>query len=268
MFAIAYDRLKCGMWIPYNISVNYPVSQYSYLFVGGPAGRKGYFAPVEKALQSYGVPTRAINRVAIDYTATTLRSARKLFKAVNYTYSVAMNEQPVVLVVHSQAMVPVHAYLSLFPEAGQQVHAVIAYNPIWAGSVLADNVNGLPDAVAAVAKSNGITAATVKDITYASRKEMVRSFPLDFNSFRVLVAGTSVVQSKDYAASIPYLRRYSKSINDGVLALEDQLIPGARAVLLDKVDHDDLVYPSAATAAYNSTIAAQAMLYTLFKLSP
>jgi len=194
-------------------------------------------------------------------------NARKLFKLVNTAFY-AKAEQPIIIVVHSQGIVPVHAYLALYPEAASQVHAVLAYNPIWGGSVIADNIAGLPADVQKLAAGQGLTGATAKDVTYKSRQEMVRSFPLDFNSFRVMVAATHLQASKEFLPSLQYLRKYSKTVSDGIITLQDQIIPGARAVMLDKLDHDDLVYASPATAPVNSTVAAQAMLYTLFKLTP
>lgn len=267
MYTIAYDRLKCGMWSATNISLNYPVAQFSYVLVGGAGARAGLFQPVTHALGTYGVPGFAIQQANLNFAGSTLGSARKLFKLVNATYY-AKAEQPIILVVHSNAIVPVHAYLALYPEAASQVHAVLAYNPIWGGSVIADNIAGLPADVQKIAASQGVTAATAKDITYKSRQEMIRSFPLDFNSFRVVVAATHLQASKEFLPSLQYLRKYSKSISDGVITLQDQLIPGARAVVLDKLDHDDLVYATPATSPVNSTVAAQAMIYTLFKLTP
>jgi hypothetical protein len=267
MYSIAYDRLKCGMWVPANISLNYPVAQFSYILVGGPAGKPGLFQPVQAALETYGVPKFAVQVPGLDYSESTLGTARKLFQLVNTTFY-AKAEQPIILVVHSQGIVPVHAYLALYPEAASQVHAVLAYNPIWGGSVIADNIAGLPADVQKLAAGQGITASTAKGVTYKSRQEMVRAFPLDFNSFRVIVAATHLQASKEFLPSLQYLRKYSKTVSDGIITLQDQIIPGARAVMLDKLDHDDLVYTSPATAPVNSTVAAQAMLYTLFKLTP
>ncbi len=269
LYTVAYDRIKCKMWQPVNISQNYPIKEYTYVVVGGTDGGKGYFEPIGTALRSYGVPKESVLVAPINYAIPTVKNADAFFKQLNNTYFNVLKEQKFIIFAHGQGMVQVHAVLSLYPTAASMIHGVIGINPVWGGSVIASNFKGLPADVEKVAKSLGLTELAAADIGYPSRQSLIRSFPIDYNAARVLVIATHKEKAdKKYEVTTKYIREYTKEINDGFVALTDQIVPGGRAIMLGNLDHDDLVFPSAKDAPVDATLAAQAYIYTFFKATP
>jgi len=268
LYALAYDRYKTCKWVPANVSVKFPIKEFTYVLVGGPQARKDYFGPVRKALENYGVPKENCITASVQWNLGVNKSAEVLFKAINHTFFNVLKEQRIVIIAHSVGVIPVHAMLTANNTAASLIHGVIAINPVWGGSYIADNYKGLPADVSKVVQAQGIPAGVLAQATYGARKQAVRAFPLDYNSFRAMVIATHIEKSKDFAATVSYLKKYSKEINDGVVALSDQVIPGGRAVILNNLDHDDLVYPTDKTAATDSVVAAQSYIYSFFKATP
>jgi len=260
--------LKQKIWSPVNITLAYPIREYTYVLVGGYNTLNRYMDPVAEALVSYGVGRNQIIRAPINYKASTLESAKVLFNLLNTTYWNVFKEQKIIFVTHSNGVIPVHALYALFPDARAMIHGLISLNPTWGGSVIASNYGGLPKDVLAAAKGFGLKGRTVNDISYNARREFVRAYPVDYNEMRVLVLATHAAKpSARYVATSKYVSLYSKEINDGVLSLSDQIVPGGRVVLVSDCDHEQLVYPSA-SLINNPLLSAQSYIYTFFKVTP
>lgn len=268
LYSLAYDRFKTCKWAAVNVSAKFPIKEFTYVLVSGPQMRKGYFEPIEKALANYGVPKTSIIRPAINWNVNSNTSAEALFKSLNNTFYNVLKEQRMVIIAHSAGIIPVHAMLTGNNTSASIVHGVIAINPIWGGTYLAENAQGLPADVSKTFKEVGLPSQVIAESTYTARQKAVRGFPLDYNSFRAMVIATHIEKSKEWDATIGYLKKYSKEINDGVVALSDQIIPGGRAIIIGNMDHDDLVYPTEKNAATDSVMAAQSYIYSFFKATP
>lgn len=262
LFSVAYDRIKVKAWLLPNISDAYGIRDHTYVIVPGALSGKQYLAPIQNALAQYGVPAQQIVVAHMDYRRPTLDNAKILFNTVNSTFD-KFKQQDIVVITHSNGVIPIHAMYALFNQSIPMIHGVIAYQPIWGGSdIVADP--GLK--LAANQIFHG--AASLTDLSYKSRHEFVRLYPVPYNRFRMLTVSTHTNKPSAPFAATTFGLKKTAGLNDGVVPLVDQLVPGARAIIVENADHAALVFPSTAKCAWDSTLFAQATLYTLFKQTP
>lgn len=270
LYSLAYERIDKKVFNPFLISKNYNIRGYTYVLVPGfgQASNNKYFKPVESALESFGVHPMQVKTLHIDYEhKSTIDNAAHVFKAMSEIFT-TLHNQTIVVVTHANGIVPFHAAYALYPEMASFVHGVIPLNPVWGGSVLATRAMPAQYSLDAAAVGFKNTSVALNELTYGSRMEFVRKYPVDYNALRIMTVSTHDEQPVGaLAKTTAYIKAVTKELNDGVTTLSDQLIPGSRTLLLS-LGHNDLVLPVVPDYKFNQITAIQSVFYTFFKTTP
>lgn len=211
-----------------------------------------------------GLSTNNWNRVGIPYLDENLRAlrargleARRLGiktengVAANARYIAAeirkeaARGKKVVVMAHSKGGTDTTAAIALEPDLARSVLGVIAIQPVYGGSYVADFVAGqrqLRGTMALVFEQvfKGERAA-VLDLTHEARADFVKAHPYPASRVPTVVVRSSF----DRRASLSTLYAPQKLIeqtknepSDGLVTPADQSVPGAKATIdLDDLDH-------------------------------
>jgi pimeloyl-ACP methyl ester carboxylesterase len=213
-------------------------SSYSYLLVPGLLSDHypGYMADNAKALRDAGL---TVHVARVQTQATVEQNAKIIRDAV---LEAARDGRKVVLIGHSKGGVDATAAVSLYPEIRPQVRALIAMQPAFGGSIIANDL--LESTLAPLARGTvstlfGGDENALMDVTYASRKRFLADHPYPPDVDTVALATSRFSPRSLLSPLEQYLKLRYGAASDGFLATEDQVIPGARVVRLDGVDHAD-----------------------------
>ncbi|MBF5045156.1 MULTISPECIES: lipase [Myxococcaceae] len=211
--------------------------EHQYLLLRGLLGDElpGYFEDNVGRLVRRGLDVR---EVAVDtegaLSANVLRVCEALRDAVYFGRSV-------VLVGHSKGAVEAMAALALHPELRGPVRALVALQAPYGGSPIANDLITIPrlrrlvDTVMPCVFQG--QSVSVEDFTYAERMRFVRAHPYPTEIPTVALATSRGSPLSLLAPVARYTRRRYGWASDGFVVPEDALVPGARVVRLDDVDH-------------------------------
>ena len=211
--------------------------EHQYLLLRGLLGDAlpGYFEDNVGRLVRRGLDVR---EVAVDTEgalgANVARVREALRDAVYFGRSV-------VLVGHSKGAVEAMAALALHPELRGPVRALVALQAPYGGSPIANDLITIPrlrrlvdTVMPCVFQGQSIS---VEDFTYAERMRFVRAHPYPAEIPTVALATSRDSPLSLLAPVARYTRRRYGWASDGFVVPEDALVPGARVVRLDDVDH-------------------------------
>ena len=211
-----------------------------------------------------GLSTNNWNRVGIPYLDENLRAlrargieARRLgvktengvaanarYIAAEIRKEAALGKQ-VVVMAHSKGGTDTTAALALEPGLAALVRGVIAIQPVYGGSYVADLVAGqrqLRGTMALVFEQvfKGERAA-VLDLTHEARAAFVAAHPYPAKRVPTVVVRSSFDRRASLStlyAPQKLIERTQNEASDGLVTPADQTIPGARATIdLDDLDH-------------------------------
>lgn len=192
-----------------------------------------------RALEARGLSAR---RVAIKTEDGVAKNA--LFMAEEIRREAAAGKR-VVILAHSKGGTDVTAALALYPDLRASVVGVIAIQPVYGGSYVADLVAANkvlrgPMALVFEQVFKGQREAVI-DLTHASRAAFVAEHPYPAAEVPTVVIRSSFERKLSRSSLWPpenYITARHKVANDGLVSVEDQRIPGAdRELFLDDLDH-------------------------------
>jgi hypothetical protein len=272
-FQAWFDRAaRHKLSIPDEVRRN--AAKYQYVFINGLdiGFMPGCFVQNAKELRALGVPAEAIHIVepsSRETVAESTRSVRTRIKAI-----AAKRPEKLVLIGHSRGACAALAFALESPRfVARHVEALFLVQGPFGGTALADYVVGegaaidrrMPPVARIAGQAIGrLESRAIKQDKHAVVASMTRRSSNDFwedllersaEAIPVVAPRTFYVTSRTGPARHPLFQRVTASYlgtyygpNDGVIALEDQSLPGLGTVLavLD-VGHTDLTYrfPSA-----------------------
>lgn len=192
-----------------------------------------------RALEARGLSAR---RVAIKTEDGVAKNA--LFLAEEIRREAAAGKR-VVLMAHSKGGTDVTAALALYPDLRPSVVGVIAIQPVYGGSFVADLVaeNKVlrgPMALVFEGVFKGQREAVI-DLTHESRAAFVAAHPYPADEIPTVVIRSSFERTLSKSSLWPsenYITARHKVDNDGLVSVADQRIPGAaRELFLADLDH-------------------------------
>ncbi|MGE0706503.1 MAG: hypothetical protein AB7N76_15635 [Planctomycetota bacterium] len=198
-----------------------------------------YLDENQRALRARGLEAR---RLAIKTEDGVLKNAEFIAREVR---AEAARGRQVVLLAHSKGGTDTTAALALYPDLRDKVLGVIAIQPVFGGSYVADLVGSskaLTGTVAVVFEKvfKGQRDA-VLDLTHERRAAFVAEHPYPAAAVPTVVIRSSFDRKLSKSTIYP-TQKYTKlrfhEPNDGMVALKDQVIPGAvETVTLEDLDH-------------------------------
>lgn len=211
--------------------------RHLYLLVKGMLGDEvpGYLLDNQLRLEKRGLETR---EVAVD---TEGRLADNVEVVRDALLDAAHFGHTVVLVGHSKGGVEAMSTLSLYPELRRHVRAVVALQPPFGGSVIANDLVITPALqrlmdVAFPSLFQG-DAASVEDLSYARRMEFVRKHPYPTDVPTVALATSRMSRRSLMRPLCAYVQERYGWACDGLVNAVDAEVPGSRVVRLDDMDH-------------------------------
>lgn len=157
----------------------------------------------------------------------------------------AAEGRKVVFMAHSKGGTDVTAALALYPEVRRHVVGVIAIQPVYGGSYVADLVakqKVLRGSMALVFEKvfKGQREAVI-DLTHEERAAFVAAHPYPADQIPTVVIRSTFdrkLSKSTLWAPQKYIERRHDLASDGLVTLADQSIPGAaRTIFLDDLDH-------------------------------
>jgi triacylglycerol lipase len=211
--------------------------EHQYLLLRGLLGDElpGYFEDNVGRLVRRGLDVR---EVAVDTEGALSSNVARVREAL---LDAAYFGRSVVLVGHSKGAVEAMAALSLHPELRAPVRALVALQAPYGGSPIANDLITIPrlrrlvDTVMPCVFQG--QSVSVEDFTYAERMRFVRAHPYPAGIPTVALATSRDSPLSLLAPVARYTRRRYGWESDGFVVPEDALVPGARVVRLDDVDH-------------------------------
>ncbi|MET0405498.1 MAG: lipase [Cystobacter sp.] len=211
--------------------------RHLYLLVKGMLGEElpGYLEDNQRRLEERGLETR---EVAVDTEGRLANNVEVVREAL---LDARHFGRTVVLVGHSKGGVEAMSTLSLHPELRRHVRAVVALQPPFGGSVIANDLVTTP----ALRHLLDVTfpslfqgdAASVEDLSYARRMEFVRQHPYPLDIPTVSLATSRLSRRSLMRPLCTYVRERYGWACDGLVAALDAEVPGSRVVRLSDMDH-------------------------------
>lgn len=211
-----------------------------------------------------GLSTNNWNKVGIPYLDENLRAAKarglrgrrvaiKTEDGVRKNAAVIKAEiekeaaagRKVVFMAHSKGGTDVTAALALYPELRRHVVGVIAIQPVYGGSYVADLVaeqKVLRGSMALVFEKvfKGQREAVI-DLTHEERAAFVAAHPYPADQIPTVVIRSTFdrkLSKSTLWSPQKYIEHRHQLASDGLVTLADQAIPGAaRTIFLDDLDH-------------------------------
>lgn len=211
-----------------------------------------------------GLSTNNWNKVGIPYLDENLRALKarglkgrrveiKTEDGVRKNAAVIADEiraeaaqgRKVVFLAHSKGGTDVTAALALYPELRQHVVGVIAIQPVYGGSYVADLVNEkkiLRGSMALVFEKvfKGQREAVI-DLTHESRAAFTAAHPYPADLIPTVVIRSTFSRKLSKSAlwsPQKYIAARHKLASDGLVTMADQAIPGAaKTIFFDDLDH-------------------------------
>ncbi|WP_143178072.1 alpha/beta hydrolase [Cystobacter ferrugineus] len=211
--------------------------RHLYLMVKGMLGDElpGYLEDNQFRLEQRGLETREVAVDTEGRLADNVKVVREaLLDAIHFG-------RTVVLVGHSKGGVEAMSTLALYPELRRHVRAVVAMQPPYGGSVIANDLVTTP----ALRQMLDVTfpslfqgdAASVEDLSYARRMEFVRQHPYPLDIPTVALATSRLSRRSLMRPLCSYVQeRYGWGC-DGLVTALDAEVPGSRVVRLADMDH-------------------------------
>jgi triacylglycerol lipase len=225
--------------------------KFRYLFVPGFSwdALHDYFGPNIRRLRAHGLDARM---VPTDPLGTTAHNAEALRLAIE------ASDKPVVLIGHSKGGLDALKALKLYPGLQANVAKLITLQTPYRGTAIADYVLKMPFAYATmIAYSRLLNLSRLFSTVPFFRRDTVaeltpdgrRAENADRAPLRRGLKLYSVVSRVDDKTAVKILlfitagamRTLSGRHNDGLVAPEDGVLPGARYALLEHVGHLDTV---------------------------
>jgi triacylglycerol lipase len=211
--------------------------RHLYLMVKGMLGDElpGYLEDNQLRLEQRGLETREVAVDTEGRLADNVAVVREaLLDAIHFG-------RTVVLVGHSKGGVEAMSMLSLYPELRRHVRAVVAMQPPFGGSVIANDLVTTP----ALRLMLDVTfpslfqgnAASVEDLSYARRMEFVRQHPYPLDIPTVSLATSRLSRRSLMRPLCHYVQERYGCGCDGLVAALDAEVPGSRVVRLADMDH-------------------------------
>ena len=211
--------------------------RHLYLLVKGMLGDElpGYLEDNQARLEKRGLETR---EVAVDTEGRLADNVKVVREAL---LDAAYFGRTVVLVGHSKGGVEALSALALHPELRRHVRAVVAMQPPFGGSVIANDLVSTPALrrlldVAFPSLFQG-TAGAVEDLSYAARKAFVRQHPHPLDVPTVALATSRLSRRSLMRPLCAYVHERYGWACDGLVNALDAEVPGSRVVRLDDMDH-------------------------------
>ena len=211
--------------------------RHQYLLVKGMLGDEvpGYLEDNQRRLEKRGLETR---EVAVDTEGRLADNVEVVREAL---LDAAHFGRTVVLVGHSKGGVEALSTLALYPELRRHVRAVVALQPPFGGSVIANDLVTTPSLrrlldVAFPSLFQG-DAASVEDLSYARRMEFVRRHPHPADVPTVALATSRLSKRSLMRPLCAYVHERYGWASDGLVNAVDAEVPGSRVVRLDDMDH-------------------------------
>lgn len=212
---------------------------YKYLMVSGLLGEHGptYLDSNIGRLRTLGLSTQ---EVAVDTEGSTFNNARIVRDAI---LQASAKGEKVVLVGHSKGGNDITAALGMYPDLKDHVQAVVTLQTPFGGSPVADDVSEswvLRKLLGNVLAEGifGGSPDTLRDLTYEGRREILRDHPYPVEDVPTVSLATSRVDPRSALfAPAQYLDSRYGYKSDGLVVVEDAMIPGSQTVVLDDMDH-------------------------------
>ena len=149
--------------------------------------------------------------------------------------------RPTVVFAHSKGGVDAAAALSLHPDLGPRVRALVAVQAPFHGAPVAGDLGRARRVKALVDRllvgALGGHPGAVADLAVEARRAFLASHPWT-SAVPVLSVATSTRSPlSPFAVSAAWIRRRYGEENDGLVIARDAVIPGSRVVRLGDVDH-------------------------------
>jgi hypothetical protein len=212
--------------------------RHQYLLLKGMLGDEvpGYLEDNQRRLEQRGLETREVAVDTEGRLAANVEVVREaLLDAVHFG-------RTVVLVGHSKGGVEAMSTLALYPELRRHVRAVVALQPPYGGSVIANDLVTTPSLrrlldVAFPSLFQG-DAGSVEDLSYARRMEFVRQHPYPSAEVPTVALATSRLSRRSILRLLcNYVHERYGWACDGLVNAVDAEVPGSRVVRLDDMDH-------------------------------
>ncbi len=211
--------------------------EYSYLLVPGLLADHypGYLTNTGDVLREQGLKVH----VAKVQTQATVKENAKIIR--DALLEACKSGKQVVMIGHSKGAVDAMAALSLYPEIRHRVRSMISMQGAYGGSIIASDL--LDSKVLAPVARKGLTTVfggddtSLTDVTYSARQKFLKEhpYPPDIDTVSLV---TSRFDPKSILSPLEaYVKTRYGLDNDGILTVEDQIVPGSRVVKLDGVDH-------------------------------
>lgn len=149
-----------------------------------------------------------------------------------------------VLLGHSKGGLEASAALALFPELRPRVRALVTIQSPYAGSPIATDIDACPKLAFLLQDTIrwlGDDPDAVSDLTYAKRRAFVRAHPHPGGVPTLCLASSRSDWRSIFLLTARYLRERYDEPSDGMVVPADAVIPGARWVELDDMDHAESV---------------------------
>ncbi len=212
-------------------------TSYRYLLVPGMLADHypGYLSDNARALRAAGL---TVSEAPVQTQGRSLQNAEIVRDAI---LKASEGGKQVVVIGHSKGAVDTTVALSLYPELKSKVRSLVALQPSYGGSVLVSDLLGWDKLAPAVRNTLhtlfGGDNHAFDDVTYASRKKFLAEHPYPTDIPTVSLATRRLSPRSLLLPLEQYIKTRYGWENDGVLTVEDQMIPGSKVVKLDGVDH-------------------------------
>jgi len=224
--------------------------RYEYVMVGEPLGAyvPGYLSENFRALRERDLSTRPLPiQSGLDSEAGIDAVGEAIMQA-------SFAGRKVVVVAHGRGAVDVVEALSAWPELASLVRALVALQAPFGGSLLASALRRDDDLSThfggPLRRLMDRHPDSLSSMTYAARQDCIAQHPLPLDVPMVCLATTGRAPGSTLqGVEDVLLERYGHA-SDGLVAPEDAVLPGARLVRLEGMDHLQSVVPAARGATH------------------
>jgi len=236
---------------------------YRYLIIPGlfTGAYPGYMEGVTKHLEQRNLD---FGLALIDTSGSVLKNAQRISEML----MAGSGDKKTVLIGHSKGGCDLVAAICKFPQVVPRIRAVVCMQaPVGGSPVPADIFDGgLISFITGVL--NPFDPNALKDLSYTSRQEFWKdTSPFPVSEIPTLCFATHI--EKGVSLMLPtcqhILEKYC-SFNDGLVALNDAVLPSSASVIIHGLDHGNAAFELKSHAYFKPASIMEALILTVLEL--
>lgn len=241
-----------------NVHSRVLTSQFVYVVVPGLFAHlsPGYFRPAIDRLRSLGLE---VHYLSVDSSpgAQSMKNAERLKLALANVHR-GSGGKPLVIIAHSKGVLDVSLALATSKSLRRATRALVSLQAPYGGAAIAEDIalgsESARDFLVSVLSIFHMGISSLDDLTYDQRRKALQAHG-HLHAARPPVGRVVSLASRGprsvahpLALTGTYILRKHKADNDGLVCVDDAILPASLAIVVDDADHGTPVLPTLPTA--------------------